>query len=118
MSFATANHIRAVSKYVDRKYGKGVFSQHFIYRAYQRLPSVEARLSVLAELRDLVRSGMHQYLFTKGSTTCNILLQDAYEVACELKQGKLVVKTIMVPGKNRAERLRRDTTGIKANIRQ
>lgn len=101
MGFCADNHISAISSYAKQKYGKDVFSNHFIYRAFQRL-TINERNAIIAEIDALVKSGMHEHLFVEGQDAVNLLLCNKFEVAFAMqKNGNLCVKTIFAPRPNR-----------------
>lgn len=107
--FAEANHISAIRAYAAKKYGKDCFTQHFLHRAVQRL-TPEDRLAVFAEVRELNNSKMYDHLFDDSNPTVSILIRDKLEaVFTRNSNGALVVKTVIVPKKNRLARLKAES---------
>lgn len=104
--FANANHIPAMRAYAAKKYGNDCFTRHFLHRAVQRLKP-EDRLAVFAEVRELTNSKMYDHLFEDGQPTVSVLIRDKIEaVFTRNANGALVVKTVIVPKKNRLARLK------------
>ena len=104
--FANANHIPAMRAYTAKKYGVDCFTMHFLHRAVQRLKP-EDRLAVFAEVRELNSSKMYDNLFENGKPDATVLLKDKIEVIFTRNaNGALVVKTVIIPKKNRLARLK------------
>jgi len=111
MGFAADNHIGAIVSYAKTVYGKKVFSRHFVQRTYERF-SPEERLSIFAELRDLVKTGMYAHLFTKGRNTANIILRENIEVVFALQGNSIQLKTAFKSNKIRVERTKLNFDGV------
>lgn len=101
------NHIAAIRDYARETYGGGVFSEHFIERAVERL-APEDRAKVYAEIVSLVKSGMGKFMFRHPKDRINLMLADKFEVVFEPKKNAAGFKivTIIVPGAERAARVK------------
>jgi len=99
MGWCEDMHLSAMNKYVRKTYGKKVFTDHFLFRVFQRFEP-EDRLAIFAELRDLVKGGMYKHLFPKGKTAVDVIVQDKIKVGLMLQpNGKLTIKTAFIPTK-------------------
>ena len=105
MGWCADNHLTAVKKYVRNVYGKNAFTNHFIIRTYQRF-GPEDRLAIFAELRELIKGGMFQYLFSPGKNDVEVVLNNKLKVCLARSvSGDLVIKTVFEPTPSQMRRL-------------
>ena len=105
MGWCADNHIPAISKYVRKTYGKKVFSNHLIQRAFQRF-NADERSAIFSEVRELLKSGMYQYLFSSTEDTVSVLTKGDLELVLTRNGARLCVKTVFRPNPNRLAKLK------------
>jgi isocitrate dehydrogenase kinase/phosphatase len=83
---------------IIRKYFKpqATFTNHFMQRLYQRFERPE-RSEILAELKELLQSGMHKALLATDEDEALVTINNRLRLAVTTQGKRLVLKTIYDP---------------------